>query len=208
MAVNSDVESIRCLDIKSAPMMNLLELAESIGVKGFLHCDELQTLVELAAGKDVLEVGAFQGLSAWGMAITAHSVFSVDTFRANSAGQQQMGSVQTYDAYLRAVTRYRNVKHYIGTSESAHAHAHPIDKNDESGPFIPHGQFDMIFIDAMHTYEEVKADIQRWYPRVKAGGIFACHDYGHHDFEGVKRAVDEVLGPMPNVVVTLGWRIK
>lgn len=190
-------------------MKNLLELAESIGVKGFLHCDELQELVELAAGKDVLEIGSFCGLSAWGMAITAHSVFCVDTYRANSAGQQQMGSLQTLDEFLQAVSRYRNVKHFIGTSEEAHAQAHPLDKNTEGGTFAPHGQFDMIFIDSMHTHAEVLADLERWYPRIKSGGILAMHDYGHFDFPGVKRAADEYLGKeLPNRVVTLGWIIK
>lgn len=188
--------------------MNAMERALAIGVEGFLHSSELEQLIDLACGKDVLEVGSFRGLSAWGMAQTAHSVFCVDTYRANSAGQQQMNQFTTLDAFLHAITRYRNVKHFIGTSEEAHQQAHPIDKNDASGAFIPHGQFDMIFIDAMHTYDEVKQDILRWWPRVKEGGIFACHDYGHGDFPGVKSAVDEVLGPMPNVVVTLGWRVK
>lgn len=190
-------------------MKNLLELADSIGVKGFLHCDELQALVELAAGRDVLELGSFCGLSAWGMAITAHSVFAVDTFAANSAGQQQMGHLTTLDDFLHAVSRYRNVKHFIGTSEEAHRQAHPIDKNTEGGTFVPHGQFDMIFIDAMHDYSNVLADLERWYPRVKDGGILAMHDVGHDTFPGVKRAADEFFGKeLPNRVVTLGWIVK
>lgn len=189
-------------------MKNILELAEAAGVRGFLHCDEAQALAELAAGKDVLEIGAFTGLSAYLMAFTAHSVWSIDTFGAATDGQRQTGGLTTLDDYLQAVTRYRNVKHFIGTSEDAHRQAHPVGKNDESGAFIPHGQFDMIFLDANHTYESVKQDIEMWYPRVKTGGVFATHDYGHGDFPGVKSAVDEVLGPMPNVVVTLGWRIK
>lgn len=190
--------------------MNAMERASAIGVEGFLHSSELETLIDLACGKDILEVGSFMGLSAWGMAQTAHSVFCVDTFKANSAGQQQMGSLQTLDAFLQAVSRYRNVKHFIGTSEEAHAQAHPIDKNDASGTFIPHGQFDMIFIDAMHDYKNVKADIERWYPRVKSGGIFALHDYRHAAFPGVESAADEVFGPAndSNVVVTLRWIMK
>lgn len=188
--------------------MNAMERALAIGVEGFLHSSELEQLIDLACGKDVLEIGSYRGLSAWGMAQTAHSLFCVDTFKACTNGQRQESTYQTLDAFLHAVTRYRNVKHFIGTSEEAHAQAHPIDKNDASGSFIPHGQFDMIFIDAMHDYENCKQDILRWWPRVKDGGILAMHDVGHADFPGVKSAVDEVLGPMPNVVVTLGWRIK
>lgn len=188
--------------------MNDMERAEAIGVTGFLHCSELATLIDLACGKDVLEIGSYRGLSAWGMAQTAHSLWCVDTFKACTNGQRQESDFQTLDAFLHAVSRYRNVRKFIGTSEEANQQAHPIDKNTQGGAFIPHGQFDMIFIDANHTYESVKQDVEMWYPRVKGGGVFACHNYGHGDFPGVKQAVDEVLGPMPNVVVTLGWRVK
>ncbi len=188
--------------------MNSLERATAIGVQGFLHSSELEQLIDLACRRDVLELGSFMGLSAWGMAQTAHSLFCVDTFSANSAGQQQMGHLTTLDAFLQAVSRYRNVKHFVGTSEEAHRQANPIGQNTEGGPFVPHGQFDMIFVDAMHDYENVKADIERWWPRVKSGGIMAFHDYGHGDFPGVKLAVDERFGELPNRVVTLGWITK
>lgn len=174
--------------------MNLLELSEQIGIKGFLHCSELQRLVELAANRNVLEVGAFMGLSAWGMAITAKTVVSLDTFRANSAGQQQMAELTTLDDYVKAVSRFGNVRWHVGTSEQ--------------GAAAGLGDFDMIFLDAMHTYEDVKADIERWWPRVKSGGLMAFHDYGHDHFPGVKQAVDERFGELPNREITLGWIFK
>lgn len=186
-----------------------MERAEAIGVTGFLHCSELEQLIDLACGKDVLEIGSYRGLSAWGMAQTAHSLFCVDTFCACTNGQRQESSPQTLDPFLKAVSRYRNVRHFVGTSEQAHHQAHPIGGNTELGAFVPHGQFDMIFIDAMHTYPEVLADLQRWYPRVKDGGILAMHDYGHDHFSGVKQAADEFFGKeLPHRVVTLGWTIK
>ena len=36
---------------------------------------------------------------------------------------------------------------------------------------------DFVFIDAHHTYESVKEDIDCWYSKVKIGGILAGHDY-------------------------------
>jgi hypothetical protein len=47
----------------------------------------------------------------------------------------------------------------------------------------------MVYIDADHEYEAVKADIAAWWPHVLPGGILAGHDY--HLFPGVKQAVDE-----------------
>lgn len=174
--------------------MNIIERAAAEGVQGFLHPAELEKLMELATGRAVLEVGAFMGLSAWGMAQTANCVQSVDTFRANSAGQTQMEELQTLEAYKAATARFPNVSYYVGTSEQAAVDVH--------------GEWDMIFLDAMHDYENVKADIARWYPRVKTGGIFAAHDYAHGDFPGVKQAWDEVLGETPNCIVTLAWMVK
>lgn len=52
---------------------------------------------------------------------------------------------------------------------------------------------DIVFIDACHTYECVKEDIQAWYPKVKVGGIIAGHDYSNA-FMGVVQAVDEFFG--------------
>lgn len=171
--------------------MNLLETAAKIGVEGFLHPEELEKLAELATNRRVLEIGAFKGLSAWGMAITAKALTSVDTFRANSAGQTQMPHETTFEDYVHAVARFRNAGWHVGTSEEAAR--------------IIKDKFDLIFLDAMHTYEDVKADIERWLPKLDTGGIFAFHDYGHADFPGVKQAVDERFGELPNRVITLGW---
>ena len=63
------------------------------------------------------------------------------------------------------------------------------------------GMFDFIYIDADHTYEGVKRDLEDWWPKVKSGGIFCGHDYinkahssprGPFRF-GVAQAVDEFV---------------
>jgi predicted O-methyltransferase YrrM len=51
---------------------------------------------------------------------------------------------------------------------------------------------DAVFIDADHSYEAVKLDIQNWMPKVRKGGILAGHDYTY-SWPGVVRAVDELL---------------
>lgn len=51
--------------------------------------------------------------------------------------------------------------------------------------------FDMVFIDAEHTYEAVKEDIFLWRPLVRKGGILSGHDYG--SYPEVTKAVDKYL---------------
>jgi|LakMenEpi03Aug12_release.lakeMendotaPanAssembly.Ray.scaffolds.fasta_scaffold03232_19 predicted O-methyltransferase YrrM len=53
---------------------------------------------------------------------------------------------------------------------------------------------DFVFLDADHSYESVKKDIESWLPKIKTGGMIAGHDY--YNPCGVKRAVDELLPDM------------
>ena len=55
-------------------------------------------------------------------------------------------------------------------------------------------KFDLVFIDATHSEESVREDIQLWAPKVRPGGIVCGHDYNNKRFPGVKIAVDEYFG--------------
>ena len=54
--------------------------------------------------------------------------------------------------------------------------------------------FDFVFIDADHTYEGVRADIDAWLPKVRPGGWLMGHDFNAKDFPGVIKAVTETFG--------------
>lgn len=42
---------------------------------------------------------------------------------------------------------------------------------------FPDNYFSFIYIDADHSYEAVKNDLEAWFPKLKKGGIFSGHDY-------------------------------
>lgn len=56
---------------------------------------------------------------------------------------------------------------------------------------------DLVFIDADHSYEGVRRDIEAWTPKIKPGGIISGHDYESNEFPGVVRAVNEAFGERP-----------
>jgi hypothetical protein len=88
----------------------------------------------------------------------------------------------------------------------------------EASKQFPNDFFDFLYIDANHQYQYVKTDLQIWYPKMRAGGVFAGHDYnnsvgnrknrfGELSLCGVKSAVDEFCASLGiEVKVTGGTR--
>jgi len=67
--------------------------------------------------------------------------------------------------------------------------------------------FDFIYIDADHSYEAVKNDLDLWLPKCKIGGVFAGHDYGLAG-TGVKKAVDEFANKNGIVINVTGGTFR
>jgi cephalosporin hydroxylase len=66
-----------------------------------------------------------------------------------------------------------------------------------------------VFLDALHDYESVKADIAAWLPLVRPGGVIAGHDYSPTDWPGVVQAVQERFGPLePAGVKRYCWWVE
>lgn len=74
----------------------------------------------------------------------------------------------------------------------------------EAAKQIHNESVDLIFIDANHGYQEVKADILAWFPKIKQGGIMGGHDFAN--FCGVPLAVTEVFGSDATVENDV-WRV-
>lgn len=61
--------------------------------------------------------------------------------------------------------------------------------SDDAVNDIADNSLDLIFIDGLHTYEQVLKDMQNYCPKMKDGAVFAGHDY--NVIQDVKRAVQE-----------------
>lgn len=60
---------------------------------------------------------------------------------------------------------------------------------------------DFVFLDADHTYQAIRRDIDAWLPKVRPGGIIAGHDY-NHPWNGVITAVNETFGDLVMPIVS------
>lgn len=72
---------------------------------------------------------------------------------------------------------------------------------------VPDASLDFVYIDANHSYEGCRTDIDAWLPKIKPGGFLSGHDF-NHDKEvnkkkwGVMRAVNETATALGKEVRT------
>ena len=137
-----------------------------------------------------LEIGTWLGKSTCYMgeliknSTSRPTLYCVDTFlgEPNATDQQDIVKEEGGSIYWRFLCNMEEaeVLKYMVPIQMESASAATIFKDE---------YFDFIFLDAAHLYEDVRLDLNMWFPKLKKGGMFAGHDY----YQGteVKRAVDE-----------------
>lgn len=132
-----------------------------------------------------VEVGSWKGRSAAFLGVEILNsgkpikLYCVDTWKG-SVEHQSMDCVKDDSLYEEFINNTKQLESVIV----------PIRMSSlEAAAQFEDNSIDFVFIDASHEYEDVKADIAAWYPKVKPGGLFAGHDYP--TWSGVVKAVDE-----------------
>jgi len=134
----------------------------------------------------IVELGAWKGRSSAFLVVEAYNknpkieVHIVDTWGGNPFDGSQDQSDGLYHKFI-----------YNMSLLARPYQAHRMTTNEAAGLFKDES-LDAVFIDADHSYEAVKLDIQNWLPKVRKGGILAGHDY-NSAWPGVIRAVNEIL---------------
>lgn len=145
------------------------------------------------------ELGSFKGRSAVYMAETIKTrkkniklvcvdlwptPTECDTLRGFGAGQGKEGEiikaagVSLMDEFVENTKDYRDI-------------IFPIrDFTTYTADIFPDNHFHFIFVDAGHSYDQVKADLEAWYPKLAPGGYMGGHDFYDH----VQKAVTEFFG--------------
>lgn len=159
------------------------------GEEWFSYPDLYKFMVEkFPSGSKFVEVGSWKGKSSAYMAVEI----------ANSNKNIEFYCVDIWESSLE----YENHEEtsilyeiFLNNMKPVESYYTPLKMKslDAVSRFGDHS-LDFVFIDASHEYENVKADIIAWLPKIKPGGVLAGHDYyidGPDWKPGVKRAVNE-----------------
>lgn len=161
--------------------------------QGFFNKEDIETyrnlLNRVPENGVIAELGCFKGRSLASIAgIIKYKnikVVAVDTF----AGSKSEG----INGAGFEVFKNQNIKEeFLNNMEVFGLAPQVMDMSThEASSYFEDNYFDLVFIDAEHTCEEVTQDIKDWLPKVKRGGLLVGHDFNFH---GVKEALNGVLG--------------
>jgi predicted O-methyltransferase YrrM len=149
----------------------------------------------------ILEIGTWLGGTAIAMAdaLQGSNVHCVDTWEGSptdctgECAKRAGGAEAVYAEFLNRIGERLNESIF------------PWQMDSKSASEMHWDKFDVIFIDAEHTYDAVKADILNWWEHLRDDGIMVGHDYETKNLMGVTQAVRELFGSR---VETFGWDVQ
>lgn len=156
-------------ELEKIPYKNLVTIDNYVGISpGDLKA--LLLLIKHINAKKCLEVGTFIGAgSTTAFAAAGVTLVCVDSWQGNPDDEWLPEVCAQYDVFDLCKA---NIAQYDLSKKILCVNAPSL----EACSLYEDHSFDLIFIDASHTYEEVKKDIAAWLPKVKIGGIICGHD--------------------------------
>ena len=151
-------------------------------VKGLVDlCDFVsQALNRPTHELTICEIGSYSGESTSIFASRFKYVLAVDpwmdNYDPNDATCHHAAFSEVEKAFDQRISFYPNVTKLKATSDDA------IKQLQEA-------RFDVVYIDGLHTYEQVKIDIANYTPITNF--IVAGHDYNKTNWPGVYKAINE-----------------
>lgn len=150
-------------------------------------------------GGHVIELGVWKGRSLCSVAEIIKSrnlkVWAVDTFEGTDTTPEekenladQAKNIDIRGAFEQNLKRY-GLTDYVTVIKGNTLDTHTMFKDKF---------FDLLFLDADHTYESVTKDIDNWFFKVKPHGVFSGHDIA---WTSVEKAVIEHFGATFQFVV-------
>jgi predicted O-methyltransferase YrrM len=146
----------------------------------------------------VAEIGCYAGESTIIFAEKFKNVIAIDPFindyDPNDVTCQFMYLTEVYNTFKSNIFHYPNIKHIREISDEAHER-------------IEDKSLDFVYIDGLHTYEQVLNDIKNYLPKIKDGGFIGGHDYSPN-WQGVVNAINESFSEIDCVFSDTSWVVK
>ena len=146
----------------------------------------------------IIEIGSYAGESTEIFAQNFKSVIAIDPFMndydPNDPACSYMDLTNVYNTFSSTTSKYDNINHIRKTSDDA------VDELKDI-------KVDIIYIDGLHTYDQVKKDINNYKSLIKESGFISGHDH-HPVWQGVIDAIHETIGEPDETFQDTSWIIK
>ncbi len=135
-------------------------------------------LRQLASGLDpgfkILEIGSWLGQGSTAVLIAEATkkqgiLYCVDTWMGNPNVEKHQQIVRQYDVLGTFL-------HNVAAAGGQHVVRTLVMPSTEAAGIVRDAAFDLVFIDADHSYASTLHDVRAWLPKVKRGGILCGHD--------------------------------
>jgi cephalosporin hydroxylase len=162
----------------------------AVQIKGLQDLIEyLKTHLGDLKNKTMIEIGSYAGESSVMFAEHFGKVICIDPFMDDYDPNDLVNGFASMDIVEKKfdenTKNYQNIEKIKMTSDTA---IDMILQLYQNSYFEVH----FVYIDALHTYEQVKKDIENYMPIIIDGGFIGGHDY-HPNHPEVMRAVNEKL---------------
>lgn len=152
------------------------------GIEGYLHDLEGYALLRLAAtgpaAGAIVEIGSFLGRSTAFLAAGSKSagrekVVAVDHFCGSP--EHQLGQPYACETLVREGTTFHQFQDNLKRC-GLFDYVTPVVASSQQAAMQWDGPIRLLFIDGDHSYEESRADFERWNRFVVPGGVVCFHD--------------------------------
>jgi predicted O-methyltransferase YrrM len=144
-------------------------MREQNGAEGLIDMINWINTIRPTSEMRIIEIGSYVGESTMLFADRFKEVVSVDPYindyDLNDDACHHASFDKVYKQFIRNTLSIPNIKSIKETSQNAFS-------------ILKDQQWDMVYIDGLHTLEGVSYDIEHYKTLIKPGGFICGHDYG------------------------------
>jgi hypothetical protein len=150
------------------------------GFEKWLPGQDIPELIKDVKNPVGVEIGSAEGTT------TEHLLSTIDTLK--------LTSIDPYTKYIdwddKQPTCEENRAQLLEKTETYADRFTLIEKtSDDAVSQFKDASLDFVFVDGLHTYDQVKKDCDNYWPKIKKGGLLIGHDFAR--IEGVNKAANE-----------------